>query len=80
MQRLRLQDCENDVCPLTRRPVREDALIRYKGHVVGFAEPALRDQFAASLLLFEAAISYPDCATTYHAASYPAASYCIAAE
>ncbi len=54
---LNLRDCVNDVCPLTRRPVRADALVLYKGQVMGFADPALRDNFAASIVLFEAALS-----------------------
>ena len=43
----------NRSCPLSGRPIRADALTRYKGHVVGFCSPAHRDSFAAAILAFE---------------------------
>jgi hypothetical protein len=53
---LRLADCVNDVCPVTGRAVSADALARYKGRVVGFANRAARDAFVGALVAFETAI------------------------
>jgi hypothetical protein len=55
----RLEDCVNDLCPLTRRPVSADALTYYKGKVVGFADRQARDTFLAAMLTFETAIQPP---------------------
>jgi hypothetical protein len=51
-----LEACVNDVCPWTGKPVSADALAVYKGRVVGFASPELRDRFFAATLIFDAAI------------------------
>jgi hypothetical protein len=59
MNGLNLRDCVNDVCPLSGRPVSDDALTLYKGKVVGFADRAARDSFLASLVAFETAIQAP---------------------
>jgi hypothetical protein len=59
MTRLRIEDCANDVCPWSGKPVAADALTRYRGQVVGFSEPALRDRFLMALLAFETAIGDP---------------------
>ena len=53
---LTLDACVNDVCPWTGKPVAADALTHYKGRVIGFASPDLRDQFFAATLIFDAAI------------------------
>ncbi|HUG62810.1 MAG TPA: glutathione S-transferase [Methylomirabilota bacterium] len=53
---LSLADCVNDVCPWTGRPVSADALTRYKGRVIGFADRASRDTFVSALVAFETAI------------------------
>lgn len=55
----RLEDCVNDLCPITRRPVSSDALTYYKGKVVGFADRQARDTFLAAMLAFETAIQPP---------------------
>lgn len=55
----RIEDCVNDLCPLTRRPVSPDALTLYKGRVVGFADRQARDTFLAAMLAFETAIQPP---------------------
>ena len=59
MRSLNLADCVNDVCPLTGRPVSEEALTLYKGKVVGFADRAARDHFVATVVAFETAIQLP---------------------
>ena len=55
----RLEDCVNDLGPLTRRPVSPDAMTFYKGRVVGFADRQARDTFLAAMLAFETAIQPP---------------------
>jgi len=55
----RIEDCVNDLCPLTRRPVSPDALTFYKGKVVGFADRQARDAFLATMVAFETAIQPP---------------------
>lgn len=59
MRRLSLADCVNDVCPWTGKPVSPDALTRYRGKVVGFADRAARDAFLAAMVAFETAIQAP---------------------
>ena len=39
---LHLQDCINETCPWSGKPVRADALMLYQGHVVGFCNPGRR--------------------------------------
>lgn len=73
MTPLSIADCVNDVCPLTGRPVSDDALILYKGKVVGFASREERDRFLASIIAFETAIQTPpvprySCPAERHAA------------
>ena len=53
---LRLEDCVNDVCPWSGKPVSADSLTHYKGAVVGFCNPGCRDKFDAAASAFEAAI------------------------
>jgi hypothetical protein len=53
---LRLEDAINDTCPWSGQPIAADSLTLYQGAVVGFAEPALRDQFEAAVRQFEAAL------------------------
>ncbi|MCG8544724.1 MAG: glutathione S-transferase, partial [Alphaproteobacteria bacterium] len=36
MPALRLEDCINDVCPWSGKPVSPDSLTDYRGQVVGF--------------------------------------------
>ncbi|WP_181702799.1 glutathione S-transferase [Chthonobacter albigriseus] len=59
MTKLSLDDCVNDVCPWTGKPVSADALTRYKGKVIGFADRRSRDAFLAALVAFETAILAP---------------------
>lgn len=53
---LRLDDCVNDTCPWSGKPVRADSLTRYAGAVVGFCNPECRDKFARALRHFEDAL------------------------
>jgi hypothetical protein len=53
---LRLEDCVNDVCPWSGKPVRPDGLTRYRGEVVGFCNPGCREKFDNAAKAFDAAI------------------------
>ena len=53
---LRLEDCVNDVCPWSGKPVSADSLARYKDKVVGFCNTGCRDKFEAAASAFDAAI------------------------
>ena len=53
---LRLEDCVNDVCPWSGKPVSADSLTLYKGKVVGFCNPGCRDKFDSAAQAFDAAI------------------------
>jgi len=54
--RLRLEDCVNDVCPWSGKPVSADSLTLYKGKVVGFCNTGCRDKFEAASRAFDQAI------------------------
>lgn len=51
-----LDECINEACPWSGKPVSADSLTFYKGHVVGFCNPGCRDQFDKAVSQFEAAI------------------------
>jgi YHS domain-containing protein len=53
---LRLEDCVNDVCPWSGKPVSADSLAVYRGKVVGFCNPACRDKFEAATHAFDSRI------------------------
>ena len=52
----RLEECVNEVCPWSGKPVSADSLTHHKGAVVGFCNPGCRDKFDAAASAFEAAI------------------------
>ena len=53
---LRIEECVNQVCPWSGKPVSEDSLTRYKGKVVGFCNTGCRDKFEAAASAFDQAI------------------------
>jgi len=53
---LRIEDCVNQVCPWSGKPVSADSLTLYKGKVVGFCNTGCRDKFEAALSAFDAKI------------------------
>ena len=53
---LRLEDCVNDVCPWSGKPVSADSLTLYKGKIVGFCNIGCRDKFEAAASTFDAKI------------------------
>ena len=52
----RLEDCVDDTCPWSGKPVSADSLTHYRGAVVGFCNPGCRDRFDAAAQSFDAAI------------------------
>ncbi len=52
----RLDDCVNDTCPWSGKPVSADSLTHYRGAVVGFCNPTCRDKFDSAARAFDAAI------------------------
>ena len=52
----RLDQCVNQVCPWSGKPVSADSLTHYRGEVVGFCNPGCRDKFDAAARSFDAAI------------------------
>ena len=57
---LRLEDCVNDVCPWSGKPVSADGLTLYQGHGVGFCNPGCRDKFESAAKAFDAALQGRD--------------------
>jgi len=53
---LRLEDCVNQACPWSGKPVSEDSLTLYRGAVVGFCNPGCREKVEAATGAFDAAI------------------------
>ena len=53
---LRLEDCVNDTCPWSGKPVSADSLAVYRGKVVGFCNPGCRDKFEAATHAFDSRI------------------------
>ena len=51
---LRLEDCVNDSCPWSGKPVSADSLTLYRGKVVGFCNTGCRDKFEAATRAFDA--------------------------
>lgn len=54
---LKIEDCINETCPWSGKPVSDDSLTRYKGQVVGFCNTGCRDKFQAAVNHFEKYIS-----------------------
>jgi len=56
MAALKLEDCVNDTCPWSGKPVKSDSLTLYKGEVVGFCNPGCKEKFERAVGHFEAAL------------------------
>ena len=52
----RLEECVNQLCPWSGKPVSADSLTHYRGAVVGFCNPGCKDKFEAATKTFDAAI------------------------
>ena len=57
---LRLEDCVNETCPWSGKPVSADSLTRYRGRVVGFCNTGCRDKFEAAAKAFDSVIGAKD--------------------
>ena len=55
MGTLRLEDCINETCPWSGKPVQADSLTRHQGQVLGFCNPGCRDKFEQAVAHFESA-------------------------
>ena len=55
MPDLRIEDCINETCPWSGKPVSADSLTLYNGQVVGFCNPGCRDKFDKATAHFQAA-------------------------
>ncbi|HEX3677079.1 MAG TPA: glutathione S-transferase [Sphingomicrobium sp.] len=53
---LSLDDCINEACPWSGKPVSADSLTLYRGKVVGFCNTGCRDKFEAAASAFDGAI------------------------
>jgi len=53
---LRVEDCVNEVCPWSGKPVQQDSLTLYRGAVVGFCNTGCRDKFDRATEAFDQAI------------------------
>jgi hypothetical protein len=58
---LRLEDCVNELCPWSGKPVSADSLTLYRGKVVGFCNTGCRDRFEAALREFDARVGGEVC-------------------
>ena len=54
---LKLEDCVNQVCPWSGKPVDAASLTTYRGKVVGFCNPGCRDKFVAAITTFDTALA-----------------------
>jgi hypothetical protein len=55
-EELRVEDCVNQVCAWSGKPVSADSLTTYCGQVVGFCNPGCRDKFDAATRAFDRVI------------------------
>ncbi len=55
---LKLEDCVNEVCPWSGKPVDGSSLTLYRDRVVGFCNPGCRDKFKAAKTMFDAALEH----------------------
>ncbi len=68
---LKVEDCVNDKCPWSGKPVSADSLTLYKGNVVGFCNPGCRDKFEMAVNMFEGMIELQEIAEEREAGGCP---------
>ena len=56
MSELKLEDCVNEICPWSGKPVSADSLTLYRGQVVGFCNTGCRDKFEKASADFDLVI------------------------
>ena len=50
---LKIEDCINETCPWSGKPVSADSLTLYRGMVVGFCNTGCRDKFEVAASHFD---------------------------
>lgn len=60
---LTLDNCINETCPWSGKPVSVDSLAYYRGQVVGFCNPGCKDKFETATKAFDACFEPEDCLT-----------------
>jgi len=55
-EKQKLEDCLNEVCPWSGKPVSADSLMLYGGQTIGFCNPGCRDKFLKASSMFDALI------------------------
>lgn len=53
-ENLSLEDCINETCPWSGKPVDAESLTLYRGRVVGFCNTGCRDKFEKATTNFDA--------------------------
>ncbi len=56
MSELSLDDCVNETCPWSGKPVQADSLTHYRGQVVGFCNPGCKEKFERAVSHFDGAL------------------------
>ena len=54
---LRVEDCINEACPWSGKPVDPGSLALYRGHVVGFCNTGCRDKFQTATSAFDTVLA-----------------------
>jgi len=52
-EELNIDDCINEACPWSGKPVSVDSLMLYRGQTIGFCNPGCRDKFAKASTMFD---------------------------
>lgn len=52
---LKIDDCINETCPWSGKPVSPDSLTLYKGQTVGFCNPGCKEKFETAVNHFDGA-------------------------
>ena len=53
MKSLKIEECVNQVCPWSGKPVSENSLTIFNNQVVGFCNPGCRDKFEKAIQHFK---------------------------
>ena len=55
-EELKIEDCINEACPWSGKPVSADSLMVYRGRTIGFCNPGCRDKFLKASSMFDALV------------------------
>ncbi len=59
-EKLKIENCINEVCTWSGKPVSADALMEYRGETIGFCNPGCRDKFLKASSMFDVLIDQRD--------------------